>query len=43
MAKIGLERVFERSITNEITHLESKLIFLATTSSVCPFDPQRYS
>ena len=36
-AKIGLERVFERTITSEITHLESKLIFLATTSNVCPF------
>ena len=37
LAKIGIERVFERTITNEITHLESKLIFLATTTNVCPF------
>lgn len=37
MAKVGLERVFERTISNEIMHLESKLIFLATTSNVCPF------
>ena len=37
LAKVGVERVFERTISTEITHLESKLIFLATTSSVCPF------
>jgi biopolymer transport protein TolQ len=37
LAKIGIERVFNRTITNEITHLESKLIFLATTTTVCPF------
>lgn len=37
VARVGLERVFERTITNEISHLESKLIFLATTASVCPF------
>lgn len=37
MAKTGIERVFNRTITNEITHLESKLVFLATTTSVCPF------
>lgn len=37
LAKVGIERVFERTIANEITHLESKLIFLATTASVCPF------
>jgi biopolymer transport protein TolQ len=37
MAKISMERIFERTITSEIAHLESKLIFLATTSSVCPF------
>jgi biopolymer transport protein TolQ len=37
LAKVGMERVFERTISSEITHLESKLIFLATTSSVCPF------
>ncbi len=37
LAKIGIERVVERTITNEIAHLESKLIYLATTTSVCPF------
>lgn len=37
MAKIGIERIFNRTISNEITHLESKLIFLATTTNVCPF------
>ncbi|HOE96168.1 MAG TPA: MotA/TolQ/ExbB proton channel family protein [Candidatus Sumerlaeota bacterium] len=35
--KVSVERVFERTITSEINHLESKLVFLATTSSVCPF------
>lgn len=37
LAKVGIERVFDRAITNEITNLESKLILLATTTSVCPF------
>lgn len=37
LAKISMERVFDRTIGNEITHLESKLIFLATTTSICPF------
>jgi biopolymer transport protein TolQ len=37
LAKVGMERVFERTISSEITHLESKLIFLATTSNACPF------
>jgi len=37
IAKIGIERVLERTISHEISHLESKLIFLATTSNVCPF------
>ena len=36
-AKVGIERVFDRAITNEITNLESKLIFLSTTTTVCPF------
>lgn len=36
-ARLGVERVMERTITNEIRHLESYLIFLATTSSVAPF------
>lgn len=37
VAKAGIERVFERTISNEITHLESHLIFLAVASNVCPF------
>lgn len=37
MARFSLDRVFERTITNELLHLESKLIFLATTVSVAPF------
>jgi len=37
VAKAGIERVFERTISNEIAHLESHLIFLALTSNVCPF------
>lgn len=36
-ARLGVERVMERTISNEIRHLESYLIFLATTSSVAPF------
>lgn len=36
-ARIGLERVLERTISTEIRHLESHLIFLATTSNVAPF------
>lgn len=36
-ARLGVERVMERTISNEIRHLESFLIFLATTSSVAPF------
>lgn len=37
VAKAGIERVFERTISNEISHLESHLIFLAVASNVCPF------
>ena len=37
VAKAGVERVFERTISNEIAHLESNLIFLAIASNVCPF------
>lgn len=37
LAKLGVERVFNRTITNEISHLERNLSFLATTTSVCPF------
>lgn len=36
-ARLGVERVMERTISNEIRGLESHLIFLATTSSVAPF------
>jgi biopolymer transport protein TolQ len=36
-ARMGLERVLERTINHEIRELESYLIFLATTSSVAPF------
>ena len=36
-ARAGAERVIERSIANEIKHLEGFLIFLATTAAVCPF------
>ena len=37
VAKVSIERVLERTITEEIRHLESYLIFLATTSNVAPF------
>jgi biopolymer transport protein TolQ len=37
VAKAGIERVFERTIVNEISHLESYVIFLALTSNVSPF------
>lgn len=37
LAKVGIERIFERTISNELAHLESKLVFLATTTNVCPF------
>lgn len=37
LAKIGVERVFDRTITNEVSHLERNVNFLATTTSVCPF------
>lgn len=36
-ARLGVERVMERTISNEVRRLESHLIFLATTSSVAPF------
>lgn len=36
-ARATLERVLERAIAEEIRHLESYLIFLATTSNVAPF------
>ncbi|MBX7245217.1 MAG: MotA/TolQ/ExbB proton channel family protein [Candidatus Sumerlaeaceae bacterium] len=36
-ARVSLERVCERTISTEIRHLESYLIFLATTSNVAPF------
>ena len=37
LAKVGIERVFERTISNEISHLESRMVMLATTANVCPF------
>jgi biopolymer transport protein TolQ len=36
-AKAGIERVLERTITQEVRHLDSYLIFLATTANVTPF------
>ncbi len=36
-ARLGVERVMERTISTEVSRLESHLIFLATTSSVAPF------
>ncbi len=36
-ARTSLDRVLERTITEEIRRLESYLIFLATTSNVAPF------
>jgi len=36
-ARLGVERVMERTISNEVRRLESHLVFLATTSSVAPF------
>lgn len=36
-ARVGLERVLERTVSTEIRVLESYLIFLATTSNVAPF------
>ncbi|MEN6627360.1 MAG: MotA/TolQ/ExbB proton channel family protein [Candidatus Sumerlaeia bacterium] len=37
LAKVSLERIFERTITHELAHLESKLAILATATTVCPF------
>ena len=37
LAQSGIERVVERTIASETRRLESHLIFLATTASVCPF------
>ena len=37
VARVGVERVLERTISNEIKRLEASLIFLATTSNVAPF------
>jgi biopolymer transport protein TolQ len=36
-ARLGVERVMERTISNEASRLESHLVFLATTASVAPF------
>ena len=37
VARLSLERVQDRTVSAEIRRLESWLIFLATTASVCPF------
>jgi biopolymer transport protein TolQ len=37
LAETGIERVVERSIASETRLLESNLIILATTATVCPF------
>ena len=37
VAKAGVERILERTISNEISHLESYLIFLAVASNASPF------
>lgn len=37
MARAGIERMLDRTITHEVSNLERRLIFLATTVSVCPF------
>lgn len=36
-ARLGVERMMERTISNEVRRLESHLIFLATTTNVAPF------
>jgi len=36
-ARLGVERVMERTIATELRQMESHLVFLATTSSVAPF------
>lgn len=37
VAKAGIDRVLERTISGEIAHLENNLVFLALTSNVSPF------
>jgi biopolymer transport protein TolQ len=37
LAQTGIERVVERTVATETRMLESHLIFLATTATVCPF------
>ena len=37
VAKVGVDRVLERTISNEMAHLESNLIVLAVASNACPF------
>lgn len=37
LAKVGIERILQRTGANEVRHLESHLILLATTAAVCPF------
>jgi len=37
LAKVSIERILQRTCDNEVRHLESYLIFLATTAAVSPF------
>jgi len=37
LAKVSIERILQRTCDNEVRHLESYLIFLATTAAVTPF------
>jgi len=37
LAKVSIERILQRTCENEMRHLESYLIFLATTAAVTPF------
>jgi biopolymer transport protein TolQ len=37
LAKVSIERILQRTCENETRHLESYLIFLATTAAVTPF------
>ncbi|MBM3334759.1 MotA/TolQ/ExbB proton channel family protein [Candidatus Sumerlaeota bacterium] len=37
LAKVSIDRILQRTCENEMRHLESYLIFLATTAAVTPF------
>jgi len=37
LAKVSIERILQRTCENEVRHLESYLIYLATTAAVSPF------